>query len=176
MATADTDTAAIPDARLVIVCREPVSRIESAANHMYQWHGAGPEITAFSGWIPTLPFQENLRRELADPRIYGLLRMGIYADDLERVFEHFPREQVLVLVAEEYRAHPQRIYDRIFDFLGIERTPIAHHDTHVREYTNRLTPEERDWLADFYRPQNERLFRILGRRIAAWSEEERSVA
>ncbi len=167
---------AIPGARLVLICREPVSRLESAYNHMMQWHAANPRLRNFSRWNPTRSFEENLLRELADERRFGMLRTGIYADSIARVLARFPREQLLVLVAEEYRRDPQATYDRICDFLGIPSIRLGHVDAHVREYTTGLSPGQRERLAEFYRPHNERFFRLIGREIPSWTKPRRADA
>lgn len=159
----------LPEAKLIYVCREPVERLESAVNHMMQWRETWPELENFSSWIPSLPVEANIRRELAHPHAYGLLRMGLYADTVERVLRHFPRERLLLLVAEEYRAQPRMTYDTICSFLGVDRHDIDHTDEHVRPHTTTLSPEERRWLADFYRPHNERFFTLLGRNVSSWS-------
>jgi GT2 family glycosyltransferase len=167
---------AIPEARLILICREPVARLESAYNHMMQWHGTNPRLRNFGWWDPARSFDENLRRELADPRRLGLLRTGIYADSIARVLERFRREQLLVLVAEEYRRDPQGTYDRICDFLGVPSVRLGHEDAHVRSYTAGLTREQREQLAEFYRPHNERFFRAIGREIPSWFRAMRADA
>ena len=159
---------AIPDAKLILICREPVSRLESSLNHMMQWHAECPDMDDFFGWSPLRSFEANLQAELADAGSLGLLQMGLYADTVQRVLSRFPPEQLLILVAEEYRQNPQATYDRIASFLGLRPTRISHEDAHVRKYTTRLTAEQRAWLSDFYRPHNQRFFDLLGREIPSW--------
>ena len=159
---------AIPDAKLILICREPVSRLESSVNHMMQWHAECPDMDDFFGWSPLRSFEANLQAELADASSLGLLQMGLYADTVQRVLNRFPPEQLLILVAEEYRQNPQATYDRIAEFLGLRPTRISHEDAHVRKYTTRLTAEQRAWLSDFYRPHNQRFFELLGREIPSW--------
>jgi hypothetical protein len=159
---------AIPDVKLILICREPLSRVESAINHMMQWHAERADLQSFSGWNPSFSFEKNLQNELADPSMFGLLRIGLYADTMDRVLRRFPREQLLVLVAEEYRQDPQATYDRISDFLAVAPATISHRDSHVRKHTTQLTAEQRAWLSDFYRPHNQRFFELLGREVPSW--------
>ena len=160
---------AIPDVKLILICREPLCRIESAINHMMQWHAERGDLQRFSGWNPSFSFEKNLQNELADPSMFGLLRIGLYADTMDQVLRRFPREQLLVLVAEEYRQDPQATYDQIADFLAVAPAKISHKDSHVRTYTTRLTAEQRAWLSDFYKPHNQRFFELLGRDVPSWS-------
>jgi hypothetical protein len=97
--------------------------------------------------------------------------MGLYADTVQRVLDRFAPEQLLILVAEEYRQNPQATYDRISEFLGLRPTRISHEDAHVRKYTTRLTAEQRAWLSDFYRPHSQRFFELLGREIPSWGTD-----
>lgn len=163
----------VPDAKLVYICREPVARIESAFNHMMQLRSENDDLQNFCSWNPLLSFEANAERELADASRYGLLRMGIYADTAERVLRRFPRDRLLLLIAEEYREQPQQTYDTIAAYLGIEPREIAHRDEHVRTYAARLTPAQRAWVEDFYRLHNERFFAILGREVPAWTSTGR---
>lgn len=159
----------LPEVKLIYICREPVERLESAVNHMMQWRETWPELENFCFWNPSLAVEANLQRELAHPRAYGLLRMGLYADAVTQALRHFPRDRLLLLIAEEYRAQPRMTYDRICSFLGVERHEIDHTDEHVRPRTTTLAPEQRRWLAEFYRPHNERFFALLGRGVPSWS-------
>ena len=165
----DRIRAAIPDVRLILICREPVSRLESAFNHLRQWHSQVAAITRWGTWDPTLSFEGNVQAELDAPTTFGLVRMGMYAESITRVLGRFRPEQLLVLVAEEYRADPQATYDRIFDFLGVPPAIIDHLDVHVREHTTRLTDEQRERMAELYRPHNERFFQMIGREVPEWN-------
>ena len=169
----ETIARTIPDAKLILICREPVSRLESAYNHLLQLHEQSPSFAGWKFWKPQRSFEENLENELSSPENFGLLRMGVYVDTINRLLKLFPREQLLFLVAEEYRTNPQATYDRIFDFLGIPRFAVDHEDAHVRHYTTHLTDSQRTWLREFYRPHNQRLFEFLQHEIPAWSKEDR---
>lgn len=56
--------------------------------------------------------------------------------------------------------------------LGVERHDIVHTDAHVRRHTTTLSPGARRWLADLYRPHNERFLPLLGRDVAPWTSTE----
>lgn len=160
---------AIPDVRLILICREPTSRLASAWNHLQQERSRRKDFRGWHGWNPALPFETNFHAEIGDPDLHGLVRMGIYRDIIENVWRLFGRDRFLVLFSEDYRRDPQRTYDRIFAFLGVRSCPIRHRDAHVRSYQAGLTSEERKMADDFYRPHNERLYDLLGYRISSWA-------
>ena len=162
----------VPDIRLILICREPVSRLASAINHLGQLYATSPTLAAWNAWSPTRTVEENMEEELTNPTRFGLLRYGIYADIIQMVWDRFGNDRLLILFSDDYRKDPQRTYDRIFGFLGLPSVPIAHRSVHQRRYDIHLTPEQRQRIDDFYRPHNERLYDLLGYRIPSWTKPD----
>ena len=96
--------ATVPDARLFIVLREPVSRAYSA----YQLF-KGKRWADVSFAAAAQPGSD-------------LIRYGQYAASLERLFEHFPREQVKVFVYDDVSAEPAKVLAELFEFIGVDPT------------------------------------------------------
>jgi len=166
----------VPHAKLILICREPVSRLESSFNHMLQFQRE-TTLSDFAGWHQwsvQQSFEENLQGEIESfpqPKMSGpgVVRLGLYADIVERIWDRFDKSQLKILVAEEYRQSPAATYREIAEFLGVPDVPIAHRDAHVREKTWRLLPAQRTLLHELYRPENQRFFELLGREIPAWT-------
>jgi hypothetical protein len=59
------------------------------------------------------------RAALARLDAMGAFQRGLYAQQLRRVFQAFPREQVLILQYERCRSDPEGQLARTFDFLGL---------------------------------------------------------
>jgi hypothetical protein len=160
--------ATVPDARLVVLLRNPVDR---AYSH-YQ--------LAVRGGHEQLPFDEAVKREserlageaekLADPthksaahRHLSYVARGLYAEQLERWLAFFPREQLLVLRSEDLFANPEAVFAETVAFLGLP--PVELEDYPHRNpggYEN-LPAETREWLEDYFREPNRRLYELLGR-------------
>lgn len=115
----------VPDAKIVVLLRDPVER---AISHYFHELRRGRETenieTAFaleeSRIAPALA-QGNFK----DTRFINLsycLR-GHYADQLERLFAHYPREQVLVLEAESFFEDPLVGMGQVLEFVGMEGFP-----------------------------------------------------
>jgi hypothetical protein len=81
--------ALVPGARLVYLVRDPIERIESHYLQRRLQDGARGDIETVIG-------------DVGDPTNLFVARSR-YATQLERWLEHFPREQVLVVAAEELR-------------------------------------------------------------------------
>ncbi|GAA5143089.1 sulfotransferase [Nocardioides marinquilinus] len=105
--------AALPEVRVVAVVRDPVDRAHS--NWMHLWSdGLEPEpdfVSAFGlqdervarGWAPFWRYRD----------------LGLYGEQLAHLYEHVPREQVLVLRYRDIVDEPVAAIDRTCRFLGI---------------------------------------------------------
>lgn len=91
---------AAPDAKLLILLRDPIERYRSGFVHR---HRTGAP--------------EGRRRALV---AHEAIARGNYATQLKRVWRHFPREQVLVLQYEQCAADPATHYRRTLEYLGID--------------------------------------------------------
>jgi len=158
-----------PEARLIAILREPVSR---AYSNYWDRVVAGTED------LPT--FEEAIDAEeqrtagltaewLAVPGNYSFdhdhhtyLARGRYAEQLRNYFEHFPREQLLVLPLETLKADPAAAFRRIEDHLGLDHRKVDLETRNAREGNPPIRPETRERLADYYAPYNEELTELLG--------------
>jgi hypothetical protein len=104
----------LPQARLVFILREPVARAYSHywLEVRYGWEGEGFERALELE-------EERLEGGFAARRNYSYVARGRYAEQLQRYYDRFPRQQILVLLQEELRADPERFIRRCADFLGL---------------------------------------------------------
>lgn len=103
----------VPDARLVVILRQPVERAYSHYVFMRQ-HGAEPAPT----------FAEAIRQEDAGERrewFSGLqhLSTSLYAPGLQRYLDRFGSERVRIYLYEDWRDEPAAFLDDLCRFLGI---------------------------------------------------------
>src|SRR5205814_1850504 len=94
---------------------------------------------------------------------YTYAARGRYAEQLERWFEAFPREQVLVLLTDELAADTAGAYRRVLDFLGVDVLELdAYPRIFEREYGG-MDPATRTRLEGEFAQPNRRLAELLGR-------------
>jgi len=105
---------AAPDAKIVVVLRNPVDRAYSAFNYMRR-NGKEP-VERFEDAIALE--SERMAGGFA-PALYYLSR-GFYARQLRAWYELFPREQIKVCLFEELIAEPRRSCAEMFEFLGVD--------------------------------------------------------
>jgi hypothetical protein len=102
-----------PDARLLVLLRNPLDRIRS---HYTMDRSLG---------LATRPLPSLIEEELAlgDAANWGNCRYYVgasrYSRQLENVYRSFPPEQVCVLSFEDLVADPDAQLRRLFDFLGV---------------------------------------------------------
>lgn len=155
---------AVPEARIIVVLRDPVARAISGYHHCVR-HGERRPID-----VALDPANAEVLPPASDVRWYdsphsplrncGYLARGRYAEQLERWFAVFPREQILVLDSEVLRAG--RIPDTVLSFLELpgDDVPVVA-DRNVGSYPPPATALEAE-LREYFRPHNERLVSLLG--------------
>jgi hypothetical protein len=106
---------AVPDARLIALLRDPIDRAHSNWAHLWS-AGLEPE-----GDFVRACAQEDRRAAAGWAPFWRYLDLGRYGGQLARLYETFPREQVLALRYRDLREEPAETLRLIVDFLGLEQ-------------------------------------------------------
>ncbi|WP_448628112.1 sulfotransferase family protein [Geodermatophilus sp. URMC 64] len=103
----------VPDARIVLVVRDPVDRAVSNWVHL-RADGLEPE----ADFLTAVRAEE---RRIADgwAPFWHYRGLGRYGEQLRDLLTHFPREHVLLLRYRELVDTPQQTLDRVCAFLGV---------------------------------------------------------
>lgn len=161
--------ALVPDARLVVLLRDPVERAWSHYRHEV---AAGREPLGFAAALDAEP--ERLTGTVAalragsaahieiEHRIHSYAARGRYAEQLRAWLEHYPREQLLVLVAEELFTEPEALWRRTVAFLGLPATHPPAFAVHNPGRGEAMEPDVRARLAEAFREPNADLEGLLG--------------
>jgi len=174
----------IPHAKLIVLLRNPVDRAISHHRHMVRLG------------FETLPFEEAiaaeaeriaadvaaLRRDpLHQPRAllrFSYISRGLYAEQLERWMQAFPRERFLIVKSEDFFADPASVFDQVIAFLGLRpwRPRSFANVTHRRRPPGPQVPaiplDVRVRLGELFAPHNARLYESLGRDFG-WDDPRR---
>jgi hypothetical protein len=163
----------IPEAKLVILLRNPVDRAYSHYQHQVArvW-GGGHETLAFeeaieaeerrlAGELEKLSRDEHYHSR--NHRTYSYLSRGIYVDQIAAWSRFFSRGQMLILRSEDLFDDAGGTLKILLDFLGLPhwtpKTPAS--IPNKREYAD-LSPAIRQRLDEYFRPHNLRLYEYLG--------------
>ena len=159
----------LPGARLIALLRNPVDR---AFSHYQHEVALGREPLSFEDAVDREDerMQSELERMLRDPSYFSLawwnytyIARGRYAEQLERWFAAFPREQLLVLFTEELSADTAATYRRVLDFLGVTARDLETYPRIFdRDYAD-MNPGTRARLHKEFENPNRRLASLLGR-------------
>ncbi|MGA2522216.1 MAG: sulfotransferase [Acidimicrobiales bacterium] len=105
--------ALVPDSRLVAVLREPTMR---AYSNWADLREQGREKLDFTSALAA----EAERHELDWEPFWQYRDLGLYGEQLTRLYTVFPRHQVKVLLAEDLADDPDVAVAGVFSFLGLD--------------------------------------------------------
>jgi Sulfotransferase domain len=164
----------------------------TAAERMVRYNAAlkiivslrNPITRAFSHWNMTrddgqepLAFLEALRAEaertnslpLQRARRFAYVARGRYAEQLQRLWQHFPPTQTMIFRSEELQRDPRAVLARIATFLGLAPFPsMAERSEHAREYPAPMSAEEKRYLAGVFEGEIRQLERLLDWDCSDW--------
>jgi hypothetical protein len=92
----------LPDAKLIFMLRDPVTR---AYSHYWHLVNSGRAIYDFEGTLRHTPGT--------------ILQRGYYKEQIERFTQYFPRDQLKVIIFEEFTKNVQAIVNDVCKFLGL---------------------------------------------------------
>ncbi len=158
----------IPNVKLIALLRNPADR---AYSHYQHRRRAGREKLSFEDALEAEEKRLAGSDELIDSnRRYrrhhfhrAYFRRGLYAEQLERWFEYFPRRQLLVVRAEDYFAQPAEIHAEILEFLGVRPWQFERIEHRNNASYPPIDPRVRAELEQRYAGPNARLAGLVGR-------------
>ena len=132
---------AAPDAKLLVLLRDPVARLQSGLRH-----------------------HMTLTPDPLHPRfVIEAIERGRYATQLTHLLKHFPRQQILVLQLELCGQEPEREMARTYEFLGLDPHFVPddlHRPIHPGRGEPISLPDDLERFAfETYRPDIEQLAR-----------------
>ena len=156
----------MPDVKMIVLLRNPINRAISQFNHNKR-QGKEP-LSLFEA----LKKEEARMRPAVEQndyksdlfRRYSYKSRGLYKEQLERYFNHFSRDQLLILPSKVFFTQTRKTLRRIFDFVGVSE------DFQVKDLTPRnvshknrnVPPAVYQYLDSFFKPHNQALFDLLG--------------
>jgi hypothetical protein len=111
--------ALIPDARLIVLIRDPVERAHSNWTHL--WSAGREPIGDFLRACA----EEDRRVAEGWSAFWHYIRLGKYGEQLDHLFGLFPREQVMVIRYRRLLDEPAQVLDEICAFLGVRQGVIG---------------------------------------------------
>jgi len=156
-----------PYLKLILILREPISRAFSQYNMELQRRPNYDKKNIYSEFEK----EENLKlSELTQNGDYFIIR-GFYDEIIEYILSKFSRNNLYIGIAEEIKNDKLNEYNKIIKFLGGNiLNEINNMDTHIGKYDKIIPNTLEQKLYNIYKPHNEKLYKILGKRIDIWEE------
>jgi hypothetical protein len=162
----------LPEARIIVLVRDPVER---AVSHYHHNVGLGVETLSFDAALAAEEERLAGERErlVDDPRYpgtahrrYGYFARGCYAPQLEGWYQHYSKDRVLVVLSEDFYRDTGVVFAQVLAFLGLSPLQL---DSYHR-YTRRppggdgaVSDASRERLRRRYGALNQELAELLGR-------------
>jgi hypothetical protein len=154
-----------PKIKLLVLLRNPVERAFAHWN-MQRFKGREPldffdavreEKTRIAGAPPT------------EARRFAYVDRGFYAQQLERLFRFFLRDQVRVVKFDEFNDKQRETLASVFSFLGLEPLrSVRRKDRNVVPYERTMNWEERIFLYNLFADDIAKLERMLAWDCSDW--------
>jgi|LUMJ01.1.fsa_nt_gb hypothetical protein len=163
----------IPDVKLIIILRDPIDRVYS----QYQQKVAqGDETRSFDeivdcgiadGEIKAKNAFERMKKDsnyyTLDYNLRAYLTHSRYVEHIEYWMKYFPKNQFLILDSKEFNESPNKIFEKVFDFLNLPKfTNIDYSKYNSRKYDD-MKSSTRKKLIEYFKPYNVRLYKLLGK-------------
>lgn len=108
-----------PEVKLIIILREPVSRSYS----QWAFHTSSNFVRERPYAREHRSFTDSIRAEIKNPGKTGAyfqyLSRSTYSVHLKKIYDLFPKERVLILSFEEFKADPYISLNEVTNFLGV---------------------------------------------------------
>lgn len=168
--------AEFPDMRIIIILRDPVKRAYSAWNMYRQFEQHPKYAHRYDPRDFATAIEENMRGGKGTGPVDDYLERGMYAPRVQRYFDVFGRDKVLVIPYPRYRTDPQQVLDEVCDHVGIERMPAERKATgssaNKRPYDSPMPEAVKERLYQHFAPAMQELWRTLGPAADICEEKE----
>jgi len=159
----------LPDVRLIFVLRNPIDRAISQYFHAVKWKQESlPIEEAFAAEEERLRGEKHKLSSLAgyespEHQHHSYRSRGLYAAQLERYFDLFPREQILVMPSDELYGEPGSTLTKAFAHVGVDAgfTPTDLEPRNVGAYAGKVPERLRASLADSFVNANQQLYDLI---------------
>jgi hypothetical protein len=153
-----------PEMKFIVILRNPIDRAFS------QWNmqrARGIEPFDFLDAIEAEP-RRIAESAPAQLRKLSYVDRGRYAEQLERAFRLFPREQFLIIKYEQFRRRQREVVEDVFRFLNLPPVRFRAVEAHDIPYRRKIREEERIAVWKILQSDIAQLEMLLGWDCSDW--------
>ena len=159
----------LPRVKVLVILRNPVDR---AYSHFHHERNLGREpLQSFEDALDHEPqrLEGEVARILAENSSYysyahqnfSYITRGYYAEQVARIFDLFPRHNVLVTSSERLSKEPAVVYAEILEFLGLPKYRLRRFPRYSALSYPPMRPDLRTRLQTIFAAENDRLFKLV---------------
>ena len=158
-----------PNIKLILILREPIKRAWSQYNM-----DLNININNLSEDEIITHFKKQKNIKLSNIKSNGenIIVRGYYDNIISNILSNFPRKNIKICISEEIKENKKNEYNKIFKFLGTH--PVnkinINCDTRIGNYKKKIPEKLEKMLYNIYKKHNQKLYKILGRKINKWEE------
>jgi hypothetical protein len=158
----------LPEARVVLMVRNPVDRAYSAHRHEFS---RGFEDVPFEQALELEPSRiaGEVERMVADPgyesyehRHHAYLTRSRYAEQVQRFVDALGRDRVYIVDADRFFADPQQELAALFAWLGLRPWPVSHVDAWNARPGRPLDAPLQERLMRYFEEPDRQLAELMG--------------
>ncbi len=155
--------ARIPEARIVMILRHPAER---AFSQYMQWAGRGKTNDTFLEACKKSIACAGGKFQAMSP----FLEMGLYADQVKRYLDLFPRGSIHIVFYEDYQRDARAMFADTLRFLGVDDgfQPDMSQKYLTGGVRRAMDDRDRSYLASFYGDDVRKLSQLLNRDLSHW--------
>ena len=156
----------IPKVKMILLLRNPVDR---AISHYWQSVRKTRETSSFEDVIK----KQMNEDPISDEKVFSpgggdfanrYISGGIYTGRIKRFLEIFPIEQILILKSEDLYDDPKSTYKKTLEFLNLSNYEMQNFKKfNYYEDQPDMDKSIRQKLIEYYKPHNEKLYKLLDR-------------
>jgi hypothetical protein len=165
----------VPNAKIIILLRDPIERAISHYSLNKQFHGRELLTIEDAFLNEKHRIQDEYEKSVLDEnfddkknRCYSYLSRGGYDEQIERWYTFFDKDQILLIDSIDLFKDPNSTLKEVTGFLGISQDFTF--DTSVKlnfgNQKEKVSDELIQYLTTIYKPHNDRLEQITGRKFS----------
>lgn len=108
--------------KFIFILRNPIDKIHS---HYWWLRGEGLEVKSFrKAILSSMDYDQNNLKPIGKGRYDNYFFSAKYYTNIKKYYEHFPKDNIIVIATEELKFDLQGTMQKVFEFLGLEHERI----------------------------------------------------
>jgi len=158
----------VPKAKIIVMIRNPIDR---ASSHYQMEFSHNNENLSFEDAIEQEEnrirgeFEKMLNNENNQGMNYphrAYVKSGEYLEQIKRWIKFYPKEQILIIKSEDFFDNPEKITNQVLEFLDLPSIKLKKYEVIRKGNYDKMNPSTRKKLLEYFKPYNERLYKLLG--------------